>query len=609
MNNKFIKSLIVILLFLLISGLNPGYGQAALADRWQQRSFNLTAVAYGNGTFTAVGHDGRIQTSPEGISWTICNSGIETDLGGIVFGNNLFLAVGSGGTVLSSPDGVNWSKRNSGTTNQLSDVAFGNGTFVAVGDSGTIITSPDGETWTPQPSGVTAWLRGVAYGNSRFVAVGTTIGNAIILRSDAQGMAWDPPQISPVPGLAAVTFGNGRFMANGEFKVATSTDGSLWTPYTRTGRHSAWGLGYGNGIFFSLSGDSYVGSLEYSIDDGQNWNTLFCCNDYLLGAAFGNNLFLVVGYGSKIFSSANGTNWEETVSGISNPANGLAYGQGQFVAVGDFDAYPPSVPRCSRSSASILTSPDGRFWQFQSSDVAVHLYGAAYGNGKFAVAGQGYILTSPDGRHWTRVGTYPLTTIYGLTYGNGLFVGVGKNHNLLRGVVVTSAPWSNPTDLWVTRPLRGVAYGHNRYVAVGEDGTITTSTNPGGGIGAWDASTSPTSNPLNGVAFGNGLFVAVGDGGAFLTSPDGLSWTKQSVATTKNIRGVAFVDGNFSAVGETGTILVSSDGVLWQTHHPGTSFNLMGIAAGQGTFVVGGSAGTILQSLPADVFLPLIIKN
>jgi hypothetical protein len=59
----------------------------------------------------------------------------------VTYGNGTFVAVGRNGTILTSRDGVNWTQRTSGG-NQLKGVAYGNNTFVAVGEYGTILTSP-----------------------------------------------------------------------------------------------------------------------------------------------------------------------------------------------------------------------------------------------------------------------------------------------------------------------------------------------------------------------------------------------------------------------------------------------------------------------------------
>jgi hypothetical protein len=143
-------------------------------------------VAYGNGTFVAVGNGGTILTSPDGVSWTQRTSGTSNSLSGVTYRNGTFVAVGLGGTILTSPDGVTWTQRTSGTRNWLSGVTYGNGPSWRWGD-GPILTSPDGVNWTARANGDGQQalgrglrqrhdsLRGVAYGNGTFVGTGGTI--------------------------------------------------------------------------------------------------------------------------------------------------------------------------------------------------------------------------------------------------------------------------------------------------------------------------------------------------------------------------------------------------------------------------------------------------
>jgi photosystem II stability/assembly factor-like uncharacterized protein len=90
----------------------------------------------------------------------------------VTYGNNIFVAVGDNGTILTSTDGVSWTRRTSPTTQGLYSVTYGNGLFVAVGNNGTILTSTDGVNWTQRTSGTSNDLYGVTYGNGIFVAVG-----------------------------------------------------------------------------------------------------------------------------------------------------------------------------------------------------------------------------------------------------------------------------------------------------------------------------------------------------------------------------------------------------------------------------------------------------
>jgi hypothetical protein len=76
------------------------------------------------------------------------------ELYGIAHGNGTFVAVGENGYVWVSMNGVSWNRLYPATVfgNTIRDVAFGNGRFVAVTDMPSIIYSVDGINWyTAQP--------------------------------------------------------------------------------------------------------------------------------------------------------------------------------------------------------------------------------------------------------------------------------------------------------------------------------------------------------------------------------------------------------------------------------------------------------------------------
>jgi len=50
-----------------------------------------------------VGEDGTILTSPDGVTWTPRTSGTSNDLNGVAYGNGTFVAVGEDGIILTSP--------------------------------------------------------------------------------------------------------------------------------------------------------------------------------------------------------------------------------------------------------------------------------------------------------------------------------------------------------------------------------------------------------------------------------------------------------------------------------------------------------------------------
>lgn len=87
-----------------------------------------------------------------GTTWTLRNIG--STVSGIAFGNGMFVAVGPNGAVWTSQNGLAWTARASGTNDDLLGVTFANGLFVAVGGFGIgdgfarIMSSPDGIGWT-----------------------------------------------------------------------------------------------------------------------------------------------------------------------------------------------------------------------------------------------------------------------------------------------------------------------------------------------------------------------------------------------------------------------------------------------------------------------------
>lgn len=86
------------------------------------------------------------------------------DLGDVI------VAVGVNGYIATSTDGVNFTPRTSGTTNTLYSIDYQNGRFIAGGMNGTIVTSLDGSAWTVQNSGVMDSIEGVTYDDGLYLA-------------------------------------------------------------------------------------------------------------------------------------------------------------------------------------------------------------------------------------------------------------------------------------------------------------------------------------------------------------------------------------------------------------------------------------------------------
>ena len=103
--------------------------------------YNLQVKFTGGGTTRTAALSLTVTAPDAGTTWTLRTSG-GNDLNSATYGKGLLVAVGWDGTILTSPDGVSWMRRTSGTSNWLLGVTYGNGLFVAVGEDGTILTSP-----------------------------------------------------------------------------------------------------------------------------------------------------------------------------------------------------------------------------------------------------------------------------------------------------------------------------------------------------------------------------------------------------------------------------------------------------------------------------------
>ncbi len=318
-----------------------------------------------------------------------------------------------------------------------------------------------------------------------------------------------------------------------------------------------------------------VPTISTQIDplDNWHWRNPLPQGNTLEAIAYGNGAFVAVGDYDTILTSPDGVTWTETSSGTAKNLIGVTYGNGIFVALG--------VDPSSGGNGIILTSPDGVTWTTRAIGA---MSGVTYGNGTFvAVGGNNTTLTSPDGVTWTTraIGA----SVERVTYGNGTFVAVGQT--ILTspdGVTWTERTSGGPNDLY------GVTYGNGTFVAVGYPAAILTS--PDGAT--WTKRFSGTNDGLYAVTYGNGTFVAVGQ--TILTSPDGVTWTERTSGGPNDLYGVTYGNGTFVAVGYPAAILTSPDGVTWTETSSGIKNDLIGVTYGNGSFVAVGYLGTTLTS-------------
>ncbi len=418
-------------------------------DTWNWRNplpvADSQSVTYLIGEFIAFGNGGLL-TSPDGITWTKRSTGATSIIdfptfGSIVYGNGLFLAVGvasgaSGGTncFVTSTDGVNWTPTIISGAPITRVAAYGSGLFVGLGTlpgvPGSLYTSPDGTNWTEVSSETE--INGVTYGNGLFV--GVSYDQSAIYTS-VNGDSWKQVNVEISAAISGVYYGNGHFVIPyGSSGVLTSPDGTNWSLRATTLSPSSFFNGefLGGGTAFVSSPDAinWTESPPYATNPPgaavNGVDTGLFESGGASSVAWGNGLFVAAAANTsgQIASSPDGTNWTKRTSGVPMQSlNGLAYGDGRYVAVGTslWDGITIASP--------ILTSPDGITWTAarDTTDVGGDVSGGAvaYGNGLFVAVGS-FLRTSPDGINWTSV-SFGENFFYlsDIIFANGRFLACG----------------------------------------------------------------------------------------------------------------------------------------------------------------------------------------
>ena len=479
---------------------NNTYSQtfASSANSWTPSGYAsgiIYALCYTNSLWVGVGKDGYIATSSDAMSWTDVSSGVTNQLNAVAAGSGVFVAVGENGIVATSPDGTSWSSQSLGATNELRAVAYGRGLFVTVGFGGKIFTSINGTSWITRSSGTFLSLNAVCYCFGRFVVVGD--GGLVI--SSPDGVTWSRAPALFDQNLLAVAASPAQVVAVGAGGVfQTSPDGLNWESGSGFSAGGIWKAIYYNGQF--------IGAMDYGVAlsaAGRSWQfkSMMAPIKSVLGA---NGLIIAAG-GDYIdhnmieVSGDNGVTWWSTNLLLpGDTLNGLAYGNGTYVAVG--------------LSGSACSSIDASNWVARSSGTGSSLNDVAFGNNAFVavISGSTNVLRSTDGTTWATQSTALTGTYKSIVFRDGLFYAAGTS-------IVTSADGIS----WMDRgsPSSGGLNGFDKrpggkYAACGPGGTLLVSSN----LTSWTTIYTGTLEDFNSVTFGSDTFVAVGRGGMIYQS-------------------------------------------------------------------------------------------
>ncbi|GBU27200.1 hypothetical protein R84B8_00726 [Treponema sp. R8-4-B8] len=233
-----------------------------------------------------------------------------------------------------------------------------------------------------------------------------------------------------------------------------------------------------------------------------------------------------------------------------------------------------------------------------------------YGNGTFVAGGDnGKMATSPDGKTWTAVADSKFgdVDIDAIAYGNNKFVAVGydKTATSTDGKIWTAVPKSVFSGKFY-KEIKAIAFGNGTFVAGGYNCYMATSTDGVVWTDVSDRKLGGSFDHIYSIAYGNGKWVAVGSVG-IAYSTNGNNWEIVTPKPDLSVYGVAYGNNKFVAVGQYGTAY-STDGINNWTGggiSSGTastfgSAAINGIAYGGNKFVIVGSTAEAKMAYSAD---------
>jgi len=566
-------------------------------DHWHWRAplpqgYSFHGATVTSNLFVAVGEFGTILLSTNGIDWLITNAPVITNLNSVCFTGDRFVVVGDGGTILTSTTGTDWTRQTAPTSRNLYSVTHGNGLVAAVGSSGTILTSATGSSWRSRNAGFDTIvdLSDVTFGAGQFVTVGQAFHDDFstgISAISADGTNWQSANSGTLAPFSSVVYGNEMFLAAAGSMFAASPDGLHWGYYYLGLRTNAVDLDFAGGRFVAAGWSGILHS-----PDGTNWTAAVEPADSFRCISTSGGRGIAVGRTGRLAVSTNVTEWRVISSGPTIYQNSITFGRDRFVGV---------------IGPNIVTSVGGHSWTHQTVGSAsllpnASLNGVAYGNGVFIAVGYPFYpitnLVSADGYSWTPLSIPTTNPLAAIAFINNRFLAVGE-----AGTVCESLDGTNWSTHFIAdgASLLAVTHGNGRYVAAGV-GAIYTSVD----LENW---TSPGGTNVNWytLAYGNGMFVA---GGVVQTgrmavpalrSFDGHSW-EPATSYPQIMKALAFGHGTFVAAASDG-IRTSTNGLEWMIRTNRIFPTAQAVAFGSGTFVVSRFGGGIVQS---DEVEPLV---
>lgn len=256
-------------------------------------------AAFGADKFVAVGYDGAsigfalpiIYSSADGgSSWTVRTAGGSPPAGdglnAITYAAGLFVAVGYNGHIQTSPDGITWTKRTAAAADDLLCITHNGTAFVAGGINaantrGCVQVSTDGITWTQHllPATVLS-VQGIAADadSGQLMAAANLVAatNTTVLYVSSDGATWTlEATLADYPVYSIACMGDGLFVMCGESAnaagfgsaafLAAGVVGGVWSVVPAPHGETLWALGRGGDKIVVVGSGGFIADSAHGV--------------------------------------------------------------------------------------------------------------------------------------------------------------------------------------------------------------------------------------------------------------------------------------------------------------------------------------------------------
>lgn len=581
---------------------------------------NATTYYYSVAAMSAAGQG--TQTAPLAATplspldgWTVRH--FSASLNAIAYGAGTFVAVGDAGVIrYSTTDGATWQSAVSPTTSAFTDVAFASQFgFVAVTHDGAVSSSTDGVTWH---------AHGALLAPTVPVAIACGGGHCVVVAFDptvdvsryhayvsTDLVAWaDALAATDVELYAiayAMTAGGGGFVMGGSHHDGPTSEAHLFYAADGTSFTSVYSSPLVPGFNHVLaSGGGFIattfaGEACHSADGQTGWDQ--CSGDYatLPIAASGTQLLSLFTSDQSATRSLDtlGMTWSTAPAPLMRGMlNAMVYGSSHFVAVGEGG----STLQIDNAGNEVIIAQEGNILR------------VAAGNGRYlALGSNGVAYVSSDALSWTAVPGPVSTPIFDMVFANGSFYAVATaplSSKILVYDSVDGASWSAGSDTGVAGQPTGMAVSETGRVVVVAIAFAATTTNHIAvrDAGVWSLHDRPTNETLSSITYGAGVFVAADNyrGLIATTDPtDPASWVVNDLTFTGNGTRVSWDGAAFVALSGEGEFLTSSEGFHFRS---GKKFQ-QNIQGDVGAAATDGTTTLLYCGEPAQVFATTDLSN